>query len=58
MEVEIHWVAGHISVKENEKVDRAAKKATDRAGTRRWLERFASLAHVGCTISDRNWKEA
>lgn len=58
MSVEIYCVPGHMGVEGNEKADEKAKDAAERSGTRRFPERFASLAHVNCTITERKWKEA
>lgn len=56
--VEIHWVPVHMSIDENERTDQVAKETAENVGTRRCLERFASLAHAGHTISERIWKKA
>lgn len=58
MEVDIHWVSGHMGVEGNEKGNEVAKEATEKAGIRTCPEMFISLAHVGLTISERNWMEA
>lgn len=46
VEVEIHWVSGHIRVNGNEQVDRAAKEEVRSTGIRRVVERFTLLSHV------------
>lgn len=56
--VEINRVPGHSGVEGNKKTDKAAKEETERLGTRRYPERFASMAYVVRTIMERNWKEA
>lgn len=56
-ETEIHCVLGHICVEGIKTADEAAKEAAEKAGTRRSLEQFASLAHVGNTITENKWKE-
>lgn len=58
MEVEILWVPRHMSIERNQNADEAANQATEKAGTQRCTERFASFVHVGCTISERMWKGA
>lgn len=49
---------GHMGVEVNKKVYRAANEATERSGTRRCPERFASLAYFRITVSEINWKDA
>lgn len=56
--VKIHWVPGHMNVKENKKADEAAKEAAVRPVTRRCTQSFASLTHVGHTVTERKWKKA
>lgn len=55
--VEIHWVLGQIGVKGNKRTNGVAKEVVEKAGTQRCPERFAALAHVGHTISERKWKK-
>lgn len=55
-EVEIYWLPGHINIEGNKKADKAAKKAMEKSGTQRYPERFTSLHHVGCIISERKSK--
>lgn len=57
-EAEIHSVPGHKAVKGNEKTDEAAKESTEKAGTQRCPERFASLVHTRRIISERKLEEA
>lgn len=56
--VEIHWVPGHMGIAGNEKAYEAGKEAAERAGTRLCPEQFASLAHVGWTITQCKLKKA
>lgn len=56
MEVEIDKVPGHMNIEGNKKADEAAKKAMEKAGTRRYPERFTSLPHMGRMISERKSK--
>lgn len=56
--VEIHWVPGHMSFEGNEKTDKMFKEVEESTGTRRCLERLASLAYVRRPISGRKWKES
>lgn len=55
--VEIHWVPGHMGVEGNKKVGTVAEEAAEKRGTRRYPDRFASLAHVSRTITKRKWKK-
>lgn len=52
--VEVHSVPGHMRVKGNEKVEKAAKAVAKRPDTRMFLERFISLTYVGRTVTERN----
>lgn len=56
--MEIHSVPGHMGISENKKEDEVAKEAAEKPGTRQYMERFTSLAHVGYTIMEPKWKEA
>lgn len=52
MALEIDWVPGRISVEGNGRGAEMVKETVEKVGTRRCLERFALLAHVGHTISE------
>lgn len=45
-----------MGVQGNERADKPAKEATENVNTQRYPKRLTLLAHVGCTISERNWK--
>lgn len=49
---------GNMGVEGNERADEAAKAAAETLGARRCPERFALLAHINRTITERKWKEA
>lgn len=57
VEVEVHWVTGHVGVELNEQADRTAKGTAECTGAKRCTERFASLAHINRTLTERRWKE-
>lgn len=54
--VQVQSVSEHLGVEGNEKSDEPAKEGVERPRTRRFSERFPSLAHVGRTITKRKWK--
>lgn len=38
--------------------DEVAKKAAEMTGIRAYSERFTFLAHIRCTVTEKNWKVA
>lgn len=47
-----------MSFEGNEKGDKAAKAAVEKASTARSIDIFASLTNIRCKILERKWKEA
>lgn len=58
MEIKIHWVPGHVGVRDNKQADKTVIETAGKIVTRRGTERFTSLAHISRTIIETKLKEA